>query len=122
MVTSTILVVEDNPDNLRIVSWILEDHAQAFASAESGEECLEMLSTQSYWLILMDITLPGIDGKETARRIRALEPFKTIPLIACTAHTAHKEHEEILAAGFDGIITKPIDENTLVEMLKKYLS
>jgi len=122
MMASKLLVVDDNPDTLTLVSWILEDHQQSFETANSGEECLEMLSKGQFGLLLLDISLPGIDGKEVARRIRAQEQLGLLPIIACTAHTQNKEVEQILAAGANCVITKPIDESKLLELIAKYLS
>lgn len=117
-----ILVVEDNPDNLRLVSWMLEDENYVFDAVESGEACLEQLEKEKYALVLLDISLPGIDGKETARRIRAQPDFRSLPVIACTAHAIKQEEIEILAAGVNCIVTKPIEEKLLLDSLRKYLN
>lgn len=116
-----ILVVEDNPDNLRLVSWMLEDENQAFDAVDCGEACLEQLEKEKYALVLLDISLPGIDGKETARRIRAQPRFRNLPIIACTAHAIKQEETEILAAGVNCIVTKPIEEKLLIDSLRTYL-
>jgi two-component system cell cycle response regulator DivK len=120
-VSIKLLVVEDNPDNLKLVSWILEDEGYAFDAATSGEECLEKLAVENYHLVLLDISLPGIDGKETARRIRADARFRTLPIIACTAHAIKQESAGIMESGFDCIVTKPIDEQVLLDCLRQYL-
>ncbi len=120
--SAPILIVEDNPDNLKLVSWMLEDHDKAFESAVTGEECLQMISAKSYSLVLLDISLPGIDGKEVARRIRANAALKSLPLVACTAHAIRQEEEEILASGVNCIVTKPIDETRLMEVINRLTS
>lgn len=117
-----ILVVEDNPDNLRLVSWMLEDENFLFDAVDSGEACLEQLEKEQYALILLDISLPGIDGKETARRIRAQTRFRNLPIVACTAHAIKQEEIEIKVAGVNCIVTKPIEEKLLLDALRTYLN
>lgn len=116
-----ILVVEDNPDNLRLVSWMLEDEHYEFDAVDCGEACLQQIQKISYGLILLDISLPGIDGKETARQIRAQPQFRSLPIIACTAHAIKQEEAEILASGVNCIVTKPLDERLLLDSLRAYL-
>jgi two-component system cell cycle response regulator DivK len=116
-----ILIVEDNPDNLRLVSWMLEDENREFDAVVTGEACLEQLHKEKYALVLLDISLPGIDGKETTRRIRAQPQFRSLPIIACTAHAIKQEEVEILAAGVNSIVTKPIEEKLLLDALRTYL-
>ena len=81
-----ILVVEDNPDNMKLVSWILEDEGYELIPAFSGEECLEIADREEFDMVLMDISLPGIDGKEATQRLRKMDQFKSMPIIALTAH------------------------------------
>lgn len=116
-----ILVVEDNPDNSKLVSWILEDEGYTVTCAESGERCLSLLEKGQFDMILMDISLPGISGKEATRRIRQLPHLKTLPIIALTAHASGTEQQNILDSGVDNLLTKPIHDEQLLEMIKKYL-
>lgn len=116
-----LLVVEDNPDNLTLVSWILEDAGYAFDTAESGEECLERMAAEEYELILLDISLPKMDGKEVARQLRAQPRYADLPIVACTAHAIKGESEEIMNSGVNGIVTKPINEDELVGLLGKLM-
>ncbi len=117
--TRKILVVEDNPDNMKLVTWILEDENYAVTGVSSGEECLQQLQQESFDLVLMDISLPGIDGKEATRRLRAMEQFRNLPIIALTAHAIKGEDEEIRAAGVTDLITKPLDEDQLLRRLRE---
>lgn len=117
----TILVVEDNPDNMDLVSWILEDEGYSFVGVSSGEECLQIIEQQDFELVLMDISLPGITGTEVTRRLRADPRFSKLPILACTAHAIKSEAEEILASGVDDILVKPIDEQILLHQVKQYL-
>jgi CheY-like chemotaxis protein len=118
---ATILVVEDSPDNMKLVAWALEDEGYAFEGANSAEEGLELLRRRPFDLVLMDVSLPGIDGKEATRRIRSDPALAGLPVIAVTAHAIKGEAEAILASGVDALITKPIDETLLMETIAKCL-
>src|SRR5690606_36345546 len=117
-----ILVVEDNPDHSKLVSWILEDEGFDVTCVESGERCLALLEKGQYDLILMDISLPGISGKEVTRRIRQIPTLQNLPVLALTAHAIETEQQSILTSGVDDLLTKPINEDQLVNTVKKYLS
>ena len=84
--SAPILVVEDNADNLKLISWTLEDRGYAFASVGNAEEAIAILDRGTFGLVLMDISLPGMDGKEATRRIRANPRTAALPVIAVTAH------------------------------------
>ena len=121
MTKHTILVVEDNPDSRQLACWILEDAGFVVVSAESGEEALEKITCHTINLILMDISLPKMDGKETTQAIRAMEHFKSLPILALTAHAMQEEKDSIMACGVTGLLTKPIDEDTLLNCVKRLL-
>ncbi len=116
-----ILVVEDNPDNSKLVSWILEDEDYSVTCVETGERCLAVLEEQSFALILMDISLPGISGKEATRRIRANPRFASIPILALTAHAIEGEQQSIMDSGVNDLLTKPINDDLLIQTIQKYL-
>lgn len=118
MSSASVLVVEDNPDNMKLFAWTLEDGGFTFEGVGSGEQALEALARRSFDLVLMDVSLPGIDGKETTRRIKAQEPFARLPVIAVTAHAVKGEVEAILAAGVTSLVTKPIDEEELLRAIR----
>lgn len=117
----SILVVEDHPDNRKLVCWCLEDAGYAFEAVETGEEALAVLEQRSFGLVLMDISLPGIDGKETTRRLRANPRFKDLPILAVTAHAISGEAEDILNSGVNDLITKPISEEDLLEAIATWI-
>lgn len=117
-----ILVVEDNPDNMKLVTWILEDENYDVTGVGSGEECLDRMAKEDFDLILMDISLPGMDGKETTRCLRRESCYQDLPIIALTAHAIKGEDEEILASGVTDLITKPLDEEMLLGRLKIILN
>ena len=116
-----ILVVEDNPDNMKLVTWILEDEGYEVTPAFSGEDCLSLAQQQDFDLVLMDISLPGIDGKEATQRLRQTDSYRDKPIIALTAHAIKGEDEEIMQSGVNELITKPLDEEQLLERLKSFL-
>lgn len=117
----TILVVEDNPDNMKLLAWALEDEGYAFEGAASAEEALLALERRHFDLVLMDISLPGMDGTEATRRLRARPRFAELPIIAVTAHAVQGEAEKILAAGVSALLTKPIDEAGLLESIRSHI-
>lgn len=116
-----ILVVEDNPDNMKLVTWMLEDEGYTVASAFNAEDGLQLAASNTYDAILLDISLPGIDGKEATRRLRITEKYKHAPIFALTAHSIIEETNEILDSGVDELITKPINEVLLLERLKHHI-
>jgi len=120
-VSDTILVVEDNPDNMKLFAWTLEDEGYVFEGVGSAEEGLAALERRPFDLVLMDIALPGIDGMEATRRIRSQPRFARLPIIAVTAHAIKGEAEAILAAGITAVVTKPIDEALLMRAIQSGL-
>ena len=105
-----ILIVEDNADNMKLVEWLLEDEGYELIAAYSAEAGFEVLESRQIDLILMDISLPGMSGKDATRRIRADSRFAEIPIAALTAHAVQGEHEAIQKSGVSRLFTKPIDE------------
>jgi two-component system, cell cycle response regulator DivK len=119
--SARILVVEDNPDNSKLVSWILEDEGYEVICAETGERCLSLLEKESFDMVLMDISLPGISGKEATRCIRQAPRLQHLPIVALTAHATEVEQRAILDSGVNNLLTKPINDEQLLEMIRKYL-
>ncbi|MFL0800544.1 MAG: response regulator [Agarilytica sp.] len=117
-------MVEDNPDNAALATWILEDEGYTLDCAETAEIGLEWLANDEkhYALILMDISLPGMDGKEAMQIIRATPQHKSIPIIAVTAHAVLNERDAIMASGADELVTKPIAEDILLTAIEKHLA
>lgn len=116
-----ILVIEDNPDNRKLVTWILEDEGYHVTCSETAELGLEALQAGNFQAILMDISLPGMDGTEATRRIRQMQQFQNLPIIALTAHAIKGETDSILACGVDDLITKPVDEEQLLARLSQLI-
>jgi len=108
-----ILVVDDNPRNLKLAFDVLEDAGYEVVEAVDAEEAQIMIDRNLPDLILMDIALPGMDGLTLTRKIRANERTKHIRIIALTAFAMKGDDQKALAAGCDGYITKPIDIHQL---------
>ena len=108
-----ILVVDDNPRNLKLAFDVLEDAGYAVVEAVNAEEAQSMIDRNLCDLILMDIALPGMDGLTLTRKIKANERTKHIRIIALTAFAMKGDDQKALAAGCDGYITKPIDIHQL---------
>jgi CheY-like chemotaxis protein len=119
--STTTLVIEDNSDNMELFAWILEDEGYDFTGVRTAEEGLAALENVSFDLILMDIALPGMDGKEATRRIRADPRFTGIPIIAVTAHASERETKAILAAGVNSVVTKPVEHARLIQAIRSAL-
>jgi CheY-like chemotaxis protein len=120
--SAKIAVVEDNPDNRLLVNAILEDLYDV-SEYESGIEALEGIPENPPDLVLLDISLPQIDGTEVLRRLRERPEFVDTPMVALTAHAMAGDREKFLAAGFDGYVTKPIvEESLLLETIERCLN
>jgi CheY-like chemotaxis protein len=108
-----ILVVDDNPRNLKLAFDVLEDAGYEVVEAVDAEQAQSMIDRNLPDLILMDIALPGMDGLTLTRKIKANERTKHIRIIALTAFAMKGDDQKALAAGCDGYITKPIDIHQL---------
>ncbi len=118
---ATILLVEDNPHNRKIFSGMLAHAGFRVVEAEDGYQALEKVRSDPPDLILMDLSIPGVDGWEVTRRLKALEHSKAIPIVALTAHAMRGDEERALEAGCDGYLAKPISPKKVVEEVKRYL-
>lgn len=117
----SILMVEDNADNADLATWMLEDAGFKVTTAGTAEEGIDLLEREPFDLVLMDISLPGMDGKEAIRWLRAHPTLSSMPVIALTAHAILNERDAIMASGADCIVTKPIDEDLLIDTLMQRL-
>ncbi|OQX20750.1 MAG: two-component system response regulator [Desulfobulbaceae bacterium A2] len=104
-----VLVVEDNTDNLELIRLVLVRSGYEVLAAPTGEQGVIMALSERPDFILMDINLPGIDGLEATRRIRASGANGSIPIIAITSYAMRGDMEQILTAGCNGYFEKPID-------------
>ena len=117
-----VLIVEDNERNLRLARDVLEFHGFRTIAAASAEDGLELARTKRPDVVLMDISLPGMDGVEAARRLRAAPETAHIPVVALTASVMQSDRERIDGAAFAGLIAKPIDVLTFAETVGGYCS
>jgi CheY-like chemotaxis protein len=114
-------VVEDNPDNRLLLQALLSDLYDV-EEYEDGPSALEGLAASPPALVLLDISLPGMDGSEVQRRIREVPALARLPVIALTAHAMSGDREKFLGEGFNGYVTKPIvDEELLYAAIKGLL-
>lgn len=119
---NSVAVVEDNADNRLLLQAIL-DGLYDVVEYENGVDALAGLSAALPDLVLLDISLPGMDGNEILSRIRADEHLRRLPVIALTAHAMAGDREKYLAAGFNDYITKPIvDETLLLAAMEKWIA
>lgn len=114
-----IAVVEDNPDNRLLVQAILEDDYEIL-EFETGAEAIDGIRRERPDLVLLDISLPGMDGTAVLEALRAEPELRQLPVVALTAHAMAGARERYLAAGFDDYISKPIvDEEVLLETVAR---
>jgi len=122
MAGELILVVEDNEKNRKLVRDVLTFKGYAIIEAETGEEGIRLAKERVPRLILMDIQLPGIDGIEALRQIRAYDATRTIPIIAVTASAMDRDRQQIMAAGFDGYQSKPLNVKEFMAAVEAILA
>ena len=121
MSNASILIVDDNPDNLELTKVLLECEGFEVRTAEDAPQALNALATHRPQLILMDVQLPGMDGLELTRRLRADRAFEDVIIVALTAYAMKGDEENARAAGCDGYISKPIDTRTFPQAVREYL-
>ena len=116
-----VLVIEDNPHNMRLISYALRRSGYAVIDAETGEKGVELAIRERPYFIVMDINLPGMDGLEATRRIRASEANGDIPIIAITSFAMYGDRSRVLDAGCTAYFEKPIDPLTIVDKIHALL-
>ena len=118
---ATILLVEDTEDNRFMMRRLLEMSGYAVVEATNGEEAVRLAQSERPQIILMDLSLPVIDGLAATRAIRKLDGLKEIPIVAVSAHDTSDFQSEALAAGCNSYITKPIDFSQLETLIARLL-
>ena len=116
-----ILVVEDNPKNMKLVRDVLQFAGYEVIEATSGEDGVRLAAQREPHLILMDLQLPGIDGAEALRRIRG-DGARGVPVVAVTASAMNEDRDRVYAAGFDGYVQKPISVRELQQQVYDFLN
>ena len=122
MTARRILVVEDNPKNLKLVRDVLQYSGYEVVEATTGEDGVRMAREVEPDLILMDLQLPGIDGTEALRRIRAGASTRSVPVVAVTAFVMADDRSNAFASGFDGYVEKPISVRGLAQQVQDFLT
>lgn len=117
-----VLLVEDTEDNRQMMRRLLEMSGYKVLEAVNGEEAVKLASEEQPRIILMDLSLPLIDGLTATRRIRSSPGLSKVPIVAVSAHDTADFHSEALAAGCNAYITKPIDYPELEEIVNRLLS
>lgn len=117
-----ILVVDDNPSNLKLVRVLLQAKGYAVTTAADADEALASLRAARPRLILMDLQLPGVDGLELTRRLKADPATRDIPILALTAYAMKGDAAKAAEAGCDGYVTKPVDVEALPGVIAERLA
>ena len=121
MANELILIVEDNPKNLKLVRDTLQVKGYQTIEAGTGEQGVQLAREHHPALILMDIQLPGISGVDAFRQLRGDPATRSIPVIAVTASVMAQERQKVMAAGFDGFQGKPISVRELLTTIRQLL-
>jgi two-component system cell cycle response regulator DivK len=117
----TILVIEDNPKNMKLVRDVLEHSGFEVLAATTGEEGVRLAGDRPVDLVLMDLQLPGIDGLEALRLIRKGERNRDVPVVAVTASAMSQDRTRAFQAGFDGYVEKPISARALPQQVRDFM-
>ncbi len=116
-----VLIVEDNQDSRELVVKVLKSKGYLTIEAEDGEEALEKARAEKPDLVLLDISLPKLNGYEVAKRLKAMEEFQEIPIVAFTAHAMKGDREKVIVAGFEGYISKPVNIRELPDQIRYFI-
>ena len=119
--SAKILLIEDNEQNRYLVTYLLEHAGYRVIHAPDGPRGIALAQRGQPDLVLLDIQLPGMDGYAVAKALRAEELSKAIPIVAVTSHAMAGDREKALAAGCDGYLEKPIDPDTFVAQVARFL-
>jgi two-component system cell cycle response regulator DivK len=118
---NTILVIEDHEENRRILRDLLTSAHYEMLEAETGEDGLRLVEAHRPAVVLMDIQLPGLDGYEVTRRLKANPALRRIPIIAVTAHALSGDDAKAFEAGCDAYFAKPYDPMALLAKIREYV-
>jgi len=117
-----ILIVEDNPQNMKLLLMTLRPHGYVLLEAEDGQEALKIAVRDKPDLIIMDIQLPKMSGLEVTRKLRQMPTFNHVPIIAITAYAMKGDKEKFIESGCDAYLSKPIDTRELPRVVEGMLS
>ncbi|MGD9158499.1 MAG: response regulator [Desulfobacteraceae bacterium] len=117
----TVLIIEDNEQNMYLMNFILEKNDFKVLKAMDGKEGIDLACREKPDLVLLDIQLPRMDGYEVARRLRQTEEMKSVPIIAVTSYAMVGDREKAIEAGCTGYIEKPINPSTFIDEVKNFI-
>ncbi|MEP7293718.1 MAG: response regulator [Chloroflexota bacterium] len=117
-----VLIVDDEPDNRGVLEFVLTTYNAAVRTAASAQQCLDIMEEKAPTLLLADIQMAGMSGIELLAKVREREDWRAIPVIAITAFAMPGDRERILAAGFNGYISKPLSVMQLVDQLQELIA
>lgn len=120
MQKKTILVIEDNEQNIYLITFLLQANGFVVQQARDGIEGLKLAESTEPDLILLDIQLPGLNGHEVAKQLKKNPQTKAVPVVAVTSHAMAGDRETIMAAGCEGYIEKPIDPDNFVKQISPF--
>ena len=115
-----VLIVDDNPTNLKLVAYLVKANGYEVDTAADADGAVAAIAANRPRVILMDLQLPGVDGLELTRRLKADPATRDITIIAVTAYAMKGDQEKAYEAGCDDYVTKPIDTRALPELIAKY--
>ncbi|KAB2860444.1 MAG: response regulator [Anaerolineae bacterium] len=118
----TVLVVDDEPDNLEVVATVLSFFGMTVKTATDGIQGLEQLKHLTPTLILLDLAMPHMDGWRMFEELRKIPHLQQVPVVALTAHAMIGDEQRVLAAGFDGYLSKPVNLPTLVQDIEQAIA
>ncbi len=118
----TVLIIEDNEQNLYLMKYLLEARGYRTMTARDGHEGIAVARTEAPDVILLDIQLPTMSGHDVARTLKADPSVSAIPIIAVTSYAMPGDREEVMAAGCTGYIEKPIDPDTFIERMESFVN
>lgn len=120
--SANILIVDDNLTNLKLVAYLMKSNGYDVSTAVDAESAFAAIRTQRPHVILMDLQLPGVDGLELTRRLKADPATRDIKIIAVTAYAMKGDEDKARAAGCDDYVTKPIDTRALPELIARHVA
>ncbi len=115
-----VLLIEDNPYNRYLITYLLEGRGHRVIAAEDGPEGIRVAGSTKPDLVLLDIQLPGMDGYSVARALRQNETLARVPIVAVTSYAMVGDRERVLAAGCTGYLEKPINPDTFVDDIESF--
>jgi two-component system cell cycle response regulator DivK len=122
MAGELILIVEDNEPNRKVARDLLQVHGYRTIEAESGEDAIVLAATRAPDLVVMDVHLPGMSGVDALAKLRAAPATRAIPVLAFTASVMPQDRSEIMAAGFDAFVSKPINLRAFLDAVAATLA